>query len=362
MYNQLNETYKGKKIFITGHTGFKGAWLIKILSILGADLMGYSLSPKNHNDLYNLIDGDKLCNSNISDVRNNNKLEELIKKFEPDFIFHLAAQPLVRYSYENPLETFEVNSIGTANLLNALRLIKKPVQVVLITTDKVYHNNEWHYSYRENDKLGGFDPYSASKACSELIIDSYRNSFFNLDDYHKHKKSLAVARAGNVIGGGDWSNDRLIPDIVKSIIKGESIKIRNPNSVRPWQHVLEPLIGYLQLGIKLKNNPIKFSTAYNFGPYLTDTLSVLDIVKLFIDTWGNGSFKLSKDENQFHEAGLLKLEISKAINELNWTPKLNASHAILETIKWYKAYTDKNVDIKSFTELQINNYIQLLSD
>ena len=215
MFNLLQEAYKGKKVFLTGHTGFKGAWLLKTLSLLGATVKGYSLAPQNENDLYYLIDGDKLCNSVIADLRDKRHLEQELISFQPDFVFHLAAQPLVRLSYKIPVETFEVNVIGTANLLDTLKLISKKCSVVLITTDKVYHNNEWEYSYRENDRLGGYDPYSASKACAELLIDSYRSSFFNMNEYSKHLKGIAVARAGNVIGGGDWSKDRLIPDIVR---------------------------------------------------------------------------------------------------------------------------------------------------
>lgn len=359
MYNKLVETYRGKKIFLTGHTGFKGAWLLKIFSMLGADVTGYSQNPKNKNDLYNLIDGENQCKSIIDDIRDAQKLNDVIRNFQPDFVFHLAAQPLVRYSYEHPLETFEVNSIGTANILNSIREVYKQVQVILITTDKVYHNNEWHYPYRENDILGGYDPYSASKACAELVVNSFRNSFFNLKDYQKHKTSIAVARAGNVIGGGDWSNDRLIPDIVKAITENKIINIRNPNSVRPWQHVLEPLVGYLILGSKLQSNPIKFSTAYNFGPYSTDSLSVVDLVKLSIETWGAGKFEVYNQENNYHEAGMLKLDITKVISELEWEPKMNANQALNETIKWYKAYFDEEVNIEKYTEEQIKNYINL---
>jgi len=359
MFNKLVETYRGKKIFLTGHTGFKGAWLLKIFSLLGAVVTGYSQNPKNKNDLYNLIDGENQCKSIIDDIRDAQKLNDVIRDFQPDFVFHLAAQPLVRYSYEHPLETFEVNSIGTANVLNSIRELNKQVQVILITTDKVYHNNEWQYPYRENDILGGYDPYSASKACAELVVNSFRNSFFNLKDYQKHKISIAVARAGNVIGGGDWSNDRLIPDIVEAITENKIINIRNPNSIRPWQHVLEPLVGYLILGSKLLCNPIKFSTAYNFGPYSTDSLSVVDLVKLSIETWGAGKFEVYNQENNYHEAGMLKLDITKAISELEWEPKMNANQALNETIKWYKAYFDEEVNIVKYTDEQIKNYFNL---
>lgn len=356
MLEELSNVYKGKKVFLTGHTGFKGAWLLKILSILQADVKGYALDSKNENDLYNLLDGDSLCNSIISDLREKESLEDELLSFQPDFVFHLAAQPLVRYSYEFPLDTFEVNVNGTANLLNALRKLEKKCSVVLITTDKVYLNNEWAYPYRENDRLGGFDPYSASKACCELVIDSFRNSFFNIDNLDHHKKGLAVARAGNVIGGGDWSKDRLVPDLINAIQGQREVILRNPNSIRPWQFVLEPLFGYLILGSKLSTNPNKFSSAYNFGPYPNDFLSVQSMVQKAIDLFGEGEYSNDENNSHPHEAGLLKLDISKAQDELNWNPKYNSEKAIKVTLEWYKqARKDKSM-IREFTEMQILNY------
>lgn len=356
MLEELINVYKGKKVFLTGHTGFKGAWLLKILSILQAEVKGYALDTKNENDLYNLLEGNSLCNSIISDLRHKESLENELLSFEPDFIFHLAAQPLVRYSYEFPLDTFEVNVNGTANLLNAVRKLQKKCSVVLITTDKVYHNNEWVYPYRENDRLGGFDPYSASKACCELVIDSFRNSFFHINNFDQHKKALAVARAGNVIGGGDWSKDRLVPDIVNAIQSQIEVILRNPNSVRPWQFVLEPLIGYLNLGSKLSANPIKFSSEYNFGPYSSDVLSVEEMVQKAIDVYGEGGYSLDENNSHPHEAGLLKLDISKAQEELNWHPKYNSEKAINVTIEWYKQARNEKSSIREFTEMQILNY------
>ncbi|UKJ08236.1 CDP-glucose 4,6-dehydratase [Solitalea lacus] len=356
MFKSLEETYKGKKVFLTGHTGFKGAWMLKILSMLGAKVQGYALAPENEFDLYHLIDGDKLCTSTIGDLRDKELLKNTILSFQPDFIFHLAAQPLVRLSYEIPSETFEVNAIGTANLLDGVRLLNKPCNVVLITTDKVYHNNEWEYPYRETDRLGGYDPYSASKACAELVIDSYRNSFFNLKKYDEHQKAIAVTRAGNVIGGGDWAKDRLMPDIARALVKNETIEIRNPNSVRPWQHVLEPVMGYLLLGLKLKEDPIRFAQAYNFGPYATDALPVVDMVELAIKAWGCGNYKIKNAADQPHEAALLKLDISKAGVDLVWRPKMNASQAIQFTIDWYKQFDINRDDIDGFTNSQINNF------
>lgn len=334
----LTEVYKGKKILVTGHTGFKGSWLLQMLNTFESTIRGYALEPESETNLYTEINGNELCDSIIGDLRDKVSLYKAVLEFQPDFIFHLAAQPLVRLSYSIPSETFEVNAIGTANLLNAVMRLEKKCNVILITTDKVYYNNEWEYPYRENDRLGGYDPYSASKACCELVIDSYRNSFFNINNYAQHKKAIAVARAGNVIGGGDWSNDRLIPDIVKSLIKGEEISIRNPKSIRPWQHVIEPLFGYLELGAKLSENPIMYSQAFNFGPNSTDALSVEEMVKMSIAKWGHGTYKAFNNPNNLHEAGLLKLDISKAINELNWMPYFNAQIAVERTVNWYKSY------------------------
>ncbi|MDN3582824.1 CDP-glucose 4,6-dehydratase [Mucilaginibacter flavus] len=358
MFNYLKEIYNGKKVFVTGHTGFKGAWLLKVLNLLGAEVMGYALAPQNEHDLYYTLNGDTLCESVIADLRNRDELKKAVLGFNPDFIFHLAAQPLVRLSYQIPAETFEVNAIGTANLLDALAELNKPCSAVLITTDKVYHNNEWDYPYRENDRLGGYDPYSASKACAELVIDSYRNSFFNISSYHRHQKAIAVGRAGNVIGGGDWAKDRLIPDVIRALSADKPVEIRNPDAVRPWQHVLEPLGGYLLLGAKLAAQPELFSQAYNFGPDVNDVLSVHEMTVMATKAWGNGSFEVKKNANQPHEAGLLKLDISKARAQLNWVPQLDATRAVEFTIAWYKKFHE-NSDVAKYTEEQILNYFDV---
>lgn len=357
MLDQLKETYSGKKVFLTGHTGFKGSWMLKTLKLLGAEVKGYALAPQTENDLYHLIGGDQICESVIADLRDREILKKSILDFQPDYIFHLAAQPLVRLSYDIPSETFEVNAIGTANLLDAVRLLDKKCSVVLITTDKVYHNNEWDYPYRENDRLGGYDPYSASKACTELVIDSYKNSFFNKAKINEHHKGIAIGRAGNVIGGGDWSKDRLIPDIAKALSNDEEIVVRNPKSVRPWQHVLEPVIAYLILGMNLEADPVKFGGAYNFGPYATDALPVSEMLKLAIDCWGTGKYKVEQLPNQPHEAGLLKLDISKAIADLHWQPKLNAAKAVETTISWYKSFVADKQNIDAVTADQILAYL-----
>lgn len=357
MLEELKKVYSGKKVFLTGHTGFKGSWLLKLLSMLGADVKGYALAPETGLSFYNSINGDSLCHSTIADLRNGEALKAAVNDFKPDFVFHLAAQPLVRLSYEIPVETFEVNAIGTVNILEGIRQLTGTCSAILITTDKVYYNKEWIYPYRENDPLGGYDPYSASKACAELIIDCYRNSFFNLDEFNQHGKAIAVGRAGNVIGGGDWSKDRLIPDIVRALPTGQKIEIRNPDAVRPWQHVLEPLVGYLLLGARLSQSPKQFSQAYNFGPYFNDALPVKEMLKLAIENWGGGDYFINRTANQPHEAGLLKLDISKTIAELGWLPKNNAAKAVKATIDWYKHYIDKPNTIIEFTESQIKEFI-----
>jgi CDP-glucose 4,6-dehydratase len=335
----LENCYKGKRVLVTGHTGFKGSWLISILHGFGAIIKGYALAPENEVNLYSEISGNSLCDSAINDLRNRSSLKRVVTDFQPDFVFHLAAQPLVRLSYEIPSETFEVNVIGTANLLDSIRLLEKKCIVILITTDKVYYNIESDHYYTENDRLGGYDPYSASKACCELLIDSYKNSFFNPSLYRKHRKSLAVARAGNVIGGGDWSQDRLIPDIVKALISKKNIIIRNPKAIRPWQHVIDPLFGYLELAYKLTIDPIKYVHPYNFGPNKFETISVEEMVVMSIRTWKNGTYSIEKND-ELHEAGLLMLDTSKAESELSWSAIFSTHEAIDRTIQWYRGYYD----------------------
>lgn len=354
----LRKTYSGKKVFITGHTGFKGSWMVQILSILGAKVKGFALRPEMELNLFDEISVKEMCESEFNDIRNKQDLIKSVNDFQPDFVFHLAAQPLVRLSYEIPSETFEVNAIGTANLLDAVRLLNHKCSVVLITTDKVYHNNEWEYPYREDDRLGGYDPYSASKACAELVIDSYRNSFFDPSKIEAHGKALAVGRAGNVIGGGDWSKDRLIPDVVKSLHKNDTILIRNPNAVRPWQHVIEPLFGYLELGKKLSEAPLRYSKGYNFGPSISDTLSVSNMVEKSIMYWGNGNFNYDQNSSNPHEAGLLKLDISRALSELNWKPVFNSEMAIERTILWYKGFYE-GISAKKLVKNDIEFYLSI---
>ncbi|AMR27100.1 CDP-glucose 4,6-dehydratase [Hymenobacter psoromatis] len=355
----LKSVYENKKVFLTGHTGFKGAWLLQWLHLLGAQVKGYALAPQHSDDLYHLIEGDRLCDSVLADLRDTTRLEAEILSFQPDFIFHLAAQPLVRLSYEIPAETFTVNAIGTASVLDAVRKLAKPCVVILITTDKVYENKEWVFPYRETDRLGGYDPYSASKACAEIIIHSYTQSFFNPAAFKQHRKSIASARAGNVIGGGDWAKDRIIPDIVRALEAGRAVVVRNPQAVRPWQHVLEPVGGYLLLGAKMAAVPAEQGGAWNFGPYAEDNRTVGDLVQTAIGIWGSGSYESSQLANQPHEAGLLKLDISKATNLLGWLPKYKATEAILVTINWYKEFFTNREYIAEYTIATIQNYADL---
>ncbi len=348
--------FKNKKVFVTGHTGFKGGWLLGWLHLLGADVKGYALIAESDKGIYHTINGDSICKSIIADIRDEKRLTTEINEFKPDIVFHLAAQPLVRRSYLKPTETFEVNVLGTANLLNAIRPLEGNCAVVVITTDKVYENYEWSYPYREVDTLGGYDPYSASKACTEIVVNSFRQSFFNPNDFSEHGKSLASVRAGNVIGGGDWSEDRIIPDIVRSLEADGVMSVRNPDSIRPWQHVLDPLYGYLSLAAELIKNPTKFSGAYNFGPLPNDFLPVSKLVDLSIKSWGSGEWNCPETIKQPHEARVLKLDISKAMDLLNWLPALNSAQAIDWTISWYK----KNLDDKmNYTFEQIKSYQSL---
>jgi CDP-glucose 4,6-dehydratase len=355
---KLLASFKNKKVFITGHTGFKGTWLLSILNLFGAICKGYALKAQTYSDIYNQINANDFCENYEGDIKDAEKLKQEILNFEPDFLFHLAAQPLVRLSYETPLETFLVNTQGTANVLDALRFYNKKCVCIMITTDKVYSNLETSHFYNENDRLGGYDPYSASKACAELVIDSYKNSFFNSNNYSEHQKSISIARAGNVIGGGDWSKDRIIPDIVRALQNNETIKVRNPNSIRPWQHVLEPVLGYLVLATMQANDPLKYATTFNFGPKPSDTLPVSKLVNQAIAIWGGGTFENATNINTLHEATLLHLDITKADKLLNWQPKMNSEIAIKNTIEWYKELMINKKNIKEYTLQQIDNYLK----
>lgn len=350
----MKNFYQNKKIFLTGHTGFKGSWLLTWLNSLGATVKGYSLAPEQESCLFNLVKNNIKFENEIADIRDKNNLEKSIIDFQPDIIFHLSAQPLVRRSYQIPSETFDVNVVGTCNVLEAVNKLQKKCTVICITTDKVYENKEQNYHYKEEDILGGYDPYSASKAACEIAINSFRNSFFNRSTYHQHQKAIVSARAGNVIGGGDFSEDRIVPDIVRALQNNQIIEVRNPNAVRPWQHVLEPLNGYLLLAKMAYKSYEVISNAYNFGPNENDHLPVKNLVETSIKCWGNGEWKDTSNAANVHEAGLLMLDINKSINELHWHPKLNSQQAIEWTMDWYK-----NGNSFDFTLKQINDYQQL---
>jgi CDP-glucose 4,6-dehydratase len=323
------------------------------LHFFGAEIKGYAQEPEYNNGLFDLLQPLQLSESIIADIRDKNRLQKEIDSFQPDYIFHLAAQAIVRRSYKIPAETFEINVVGTANLLEAVNSLAKKCTIVIITTDKVYQNKEQDILYSEENVLGGYDPYSASKACTEILVTSFRNSFFNPVVYHQHQKSIATARAGNVIGGGDWTMDRIVPDIVSSLQQQQPIEVRNPGAVRPWQHVLEPIAGYLLLAGRLNEESSKCSTAYNFGPLPKDHLTVKELVETAIKYWGHGNWKDAFNSDQPHEASLLKLDISRAMKELGWEPKLNADNAIKWTIEWYKQPLAQQA---AFTFQQIKEY------
>lgn len=351
--------WQGKKVLITGHTGFKGSWLALWLKMVGANVNGYALEPLTLRDNFVLTALDTKINNQIGDIRNHELLQEYFCKVNPEIVFHLAAQPLVRESYNAPKETYDVNVGGTVNLLECCRQTESVKVIVNVTTDKCYENKEWVWGYRENDRLGGYDPYSSSKACSELVTEAYRKSFFNLDTFTYHGKSLATARAGNVFGGGDWQIDRVVPDCIRALEQGEPIIVRRPHAIRPWQHVLEPLSGYLQLAEKMYNHPTEFAGAYNFGPTDSSFLSVGLLVDQIVKTWGEGSWQDHSNPDAPHEANILKLDITKAKSQLGWSPKWDITKAITETITWYQQYKTNNMyDLCSnqITDYMMNKY------
>ena len=328
----MNSFWVDKRVFLTGHTGFKGSWLSIWLTSMGANVKGYSLTPNTSTNLFEIAGVDELLSTEINDVRNYSALLSSMQEHSPDIVFHMVAQPLVRMSYEHPLETYEVNVMGTANLLEAARHCPSIRAVINITTDKCYENKEWLRGYKETDPLGGRDPYSSSKGCAELVTSAYRDSFL-----HQAKIGVATARAGNVIGGGDWAQDRLVPDILKSFDLDKPVRIRNPRAQRPWQHVLEPLSGYLVLAERLFKDPFKFSGGWNFGPHDHEVQQVDWIVNRMSSLWAGGKWELDEDDNP-HEAVLLKLDISKAIRFLDWTPTWNMDVTLEKIIRWHKAW------------------------
>lgn len=346
----FNRIYKDKKVFITGHTGFKGSWLSLWLKELGAKVMGYSVDVPTDPSHFKLLRLN--IESIVGDIRDRKKLENVVNRFRPQIVFNLAAQSIVRYSYQFPVETFEVNVMGTVNILDVCRRIKSVKAIINVTSDKCYLNkNDNLRGYRESDALGGYDPYSASKACSELITSSYRDSFLN----NKKCNSILLAsvRAGNVIGGGDWGQYRLIPDIVRAVIKHEKVILRNPGAIRPWQHVFEPLYGYLLLGQRLLEGKEEFAGAWNFGPN-NKGISVVDVVKKVREYWDIGEYKCQNIKDAFHEASFLRLNCSKAYSLLSWKPKWGYNETIKKTVEWYRKYYEKREII---SKEQLWNYI-----
>ena len=352
------EFWKGKNVLVTGHTGFKGSWLCLWLLKMGAKVSGISLDPESSKNHFDSLNIKREINHIICDIRNRENLKSHLKQINPEIIFHLAAQPLVLTSYEEPVETWEVNVLGTINLLDSIRTNKNECIAILITTDKVYQNKEWIHGYRENDRLGGYDPYSSSKAAAELAIKSWRSSFFNLEDKNPGNNFFAFssARAGNVIGGGDWSKNRIIPDLVNALHEKKEIIIRNPSSTRPWQHVIEPLSGYLRLAEKLYENPTKYSTSYNFGPHINSNKTVQNLVEESLKEWP-GKFKFSQEKKVRHEAKMLNLVIEKAIKELEWEPFWDFGKTINKTISWYKKVLIGGESALSCSLSDLNDYL-----
>lgn len=352
MQHLFKNIYKGKTVLVTGHTGFKGSWLCFWLERMGAKVVGYSLVPPtqpNHISLLNLG-----IESIVGDIRDVKSLDQAFQKYKPEIVFHLAAQSLVRQSYTNPIETYDTNVLGTLKVFEACRKYNVKA-VVNITSDKAYKNNEWVWGYRENDQMGGYDPYSSSKGCVELLTSSYRNSYFNLDEYKKsHQTLLASCRAGNVIGGGDWAADRLMTDIMLSVAQGEKVNIRNPNATRPWQHVLEPLSGYLHIGQKLLEENVIFAEAWNFGPSNEASITVESVVKNVHKYWDKIDYQITEDPNQLHEAHLLKLDCSKAHSKLKWKDTWSSDETFEKTVKWYKSFYE---DQKVLTKENFDKYI-----
>lgn len=339
----MNTFYQGKKVLVTGHTGFKGSWLCIWLIEMGADVIGLSLDPLTDKDNFVLAGLSSKMVDIRGDIRDKNLVDSVMNKYQPEIVFHLAAQPLVRLSYEQPIETYEVNVMGTIHVMEAIRKSETTRIGIMVTTDKCYENKEQIWGYRENEPMGGHDPYSSSKGAAELAISSWRRSYFNPIKYSEHNKAIASVRAGNVIGGGDWAKDRIVPDCIRALEAGKAIEIRSPKAVRPWQHVLEPLSGYLLLAQKMWNEPTKYCEGWNFGPKSDSVATVWEVASQMINCYGKGSLLDKSNPEQLHEANLLMLDISKAKMELDWEPCLTLEESLILTTNWYKNYKNENV-------------------
>ena len=347
--------WKGKRVFLTGHTGFKGSWMCRILINNGAELTGYALEPATNPNLFSICDVEKNMVSVIGDIRDKNNLINAFNKATPEVVIHMAAQPIVRESYINPAYTYEVNVMGTVNILECVRLHEGVKSFLNVTTDKVYQNNEWHWGYRETDILNGYDPYSNSKSCSELVTNSYKNSFFS-----DSKTAISTARSGNVIGGGDFSNDRIIPDCVRAAVTNEAIIVRNPQSVRPYQHVLDPLFAYLMI-TERQYNDINFASQYNIGPDDCDCVSTGELANLFCNAWGKNQSWDRKNTDGPHETGFLKLDCSKLKNVFDWQPRWNINTAVEKTIEWTRNYLESK-SVCDIMDNQIDEFIRNIQD
>ena len=352
------KTWQGRRVFLTGHTGFKGSWLALWLIRLGAQVRGYALDPSTEPSMFKLTSVDSVADDVRGDVRDYAQLEASMTQFAPEVVFHLAAQPIVRRSYADPVGTYGTNIMGTVHLLEAIRKTPSVRAVVCVTTDKCYQNQEWIWPYRETDPLGGYDPYASSKACAEIVTAAYRTSFFPIDRLYEHHVGLATARAGNVIGGGDWSEDRLIPDLVRGFLSGQPVRIRRPNAIRPWQHVLESLQGYMMLAQELLARPARFASSYNFGPNDEDIWPVKRIATKLVQLWGGGASWIRDPDLSVHEDHVLRLDASKARVELGWKPRLKIETALEWTMAWYRAWNQGD-NMAEFSTTQILKYERL---